>query len=558
MAIAYRTHSSDEFYSSPTVSLTQLSGTSAGDVLLAFFLMGYIQPTLDTLPSGWTIIAQDALGPDPTGVLWVCKKIATASEPANYDFVFSNNFNGHVSLACYSGGEDVSVVGTAAWADTPDSASPYSADATSVTVPNDNSLLLFFGVASRNEYEAFEWTAPSGFTERFEAGQSWEFCSLMLAEKSVSAGSSGAASASGSGTGTVRTLGMLIGIAPEGGASTINGTGYADLPIVTLLQLGGVPVSIPVGNTLDQTLTIRDQSGTGLRYLTSVPGSTNTDVATVSQLAQTDANGQATVRVTCMGTGTAQISAQLDGVQSQPFTVTGIYVGPPSTIDSVQMLAEPTSVIINQSAQFDARVLGTGQFDPAITWTVQSGGGSITSGGLYSAPGAAGSATIRAASAPVPAVYDEATIEIVDVPPPGPPEVNRVLTSSAPMMLSGTAEPGATISLLIDGAPHLNVDIADGTGSWACLLDIGAGQHTLRARQTGATGTSDWGDEIGFLVVLFEAVPTGAPNKLRIKSESVRDKREIYTDLPPTNDPSDLPAPQVTVPFRRPKAWPSD
>lgn len=407
MAIAYRTHSSDEYYLSPTVSLAKLSGTAEGDVLLACFVMNYVLPTLDTLPTGWTIIAQDSLNTSPVGVLWVAKKIATASEPANYDFGFSNNFNGHASLVAYSGGEDVSIVGTAAWADPADSTSPYSADAASVTVPDNSSLLLFLGVASKNQYEAFEWTAPSGFTERFEAGQSWEICSLTLAEKSVNSGSSGAVSGSCSGAGTARTLGLLIAIAPEGGASTIQGSGYADLPLVASLQMDTSPVSIPVGNTYNRVLTIRDQSGTGLRYLTSVPGSTNTDVATVSQLAQTDANGQATVRVTCMGIGTAQISAQLDGVQSQPFTVTGVYVGP----HSGRLTVAPASatVVAGETETFTAMIDGQ---PVAVSWVVPLGGGSITQAGVYTAPIGAGSATVRAVLIADSAVYTDAAVTI--------------------------------------------------------------------------------------------------------------------------------------------------
>lgn len=497
MAIAYRTHSSDEYYVSPTVSLAKLSGTAEGDVLLACFVMNYVLPTLDTLPTGWTIIAQDSLNTSPVGVLWVAKKIATASEPANYDFGFSNNFNGHASLVAYSGGEDVSIVGTAAWADPADSTSPYSADAASVTVPDNSSLLLFLGVASRDAYETFTWTEPSGFTERFEAGESWEYLSLTIAEKSVNSGSSGAVSGSCSGAGTARTLGLLIAIAPEGGASTIQGSGYADLPLVASLQMDTSPVSIPVGNTYNRVLTIRDQSGTGLRYLTSVPASTDTDVATVSQLAATDANGQATVRVTSVGTGTANVHAALDGVQSQPFTVTGVYVGPAGEITGVQMSVEPATVMISGSAQFAASVVGTGFFDPAITWSVQSGGGSISVAGLYTAPGSVGSAVIRAASSQVLTIYDEATIQIVDSPPPGPPTIDPVPNVS-PRTLSGTAEPGASIDLLIDGATHGAVDVADGGGIWSCVLDSGTGTHTLQARQTTGTGTSVWSDEVTF------------------------------------------------------------
>lgn len=66
------------------------------------------------------------------------------------------------------------------------------------------------------------------------------------------------------------------------------------------------------------------------------------------------------------------------------------------------------------------------------------------------------------------------------------------------MTLSGTAEPGASIDLLIDGATHGAVDVADGGGIWSCVLDSGTGTHTLQARQTTGTGTSVWSDEVTF------------------------------------------------------------
>jgi hypothetical protein len=62
---------------------------------------------------------------------------------------------------------------------------------------------------------------------------------------------------------------------------------------------------------------------------------------------------------------------------------------------------------------------------PPIAWSVASGGGTITAGGLYTAPGAPGSATVRAASG---AVQKTAAVSIL-IPIPVAP-TNLVVTQT--------------------------------------------------------------------------------------------------------------------------------
>jgi acid phosphatase len=63
-------------------------------------------------------------------------------------------------------------------------------------------------------------------------------------------------------------------------------------------------------------------------------------------------------------------------------------------------------------------VQGTGNFNTAVTWSV-SGGGSVTSTGLYTAPSAAASVTVTATSTEDTSKFGTATITVqANVPPP--------------------------------------------------------------------------------------------------------------------------------------------
>jgi phospholipase C len=67
-----------------------------------------------------------------------------------------------------------------------------------------------------------------------------------------------------------------------------------------------------------------------------------------------------------------------------------------STITSVSVACTPATVSINASSQCNATVKGSGNFSSAVTWSASLG--SINSTGLFTAPAAAGAATITATS----------------------------------------------------------------------------------------------------------------------------------------------------------------
>lgn len=408
MAIAYRTSSSDDLYGSPTASIPALSGVVAGDVLLAMLVTNDGSRTLDTLPTGWLVVASAVVTTEPSAGFWLCKKLATASEPATYDFTFNYAFNGRFAIAAYSGGDDMSVAGDAAWSSVT-SSSPFTASAASVTVPDASSLLVWFGASRVSTAGSAAWTPPSSFSERFEAGASYEIHSVSVAEHAVGAGASGAANGTltQAGAGNTRTLGVLVAIAPSGGASTISASGSGESPVVTSIAPASLAESVTVGNYSDVVVTVKDQNGTGIAGLTGTATSSSTSIATVTQLAATDANGQATLRIVGVSPGSSSVTLTVDGVVSNTISTTVV-----SGSNSRALSVSPATVTLDQSEtqQFVASD-GSGTA-PTVVWTIPSGGGTISSAGLYTAPPSDGSATVRASLASDSDVYAEASVTI--------------------------------------------------------------------------------------------------------------------------------------------------
>lgn len=94
--------------------------------------------------------------------------------------------------------------------------------------------------------------------------------------------------------------------------------------------------------------------------------------------------------------------------------VTGISVGP--TVRRVSY---------GRDVQFSAFVVGTGDFDAAVTWSVESGGGSITTQGLYTAGGSDSTAIVRATASDG-TTWAEATVTVAEEQPiMGAPGKNR-------------------------------------------------------------------------------------------------------------------------------------
>ena len=408
MTAAYRSHTVDEFYTLATVTLDKPASVASGDVLLAWFVNNDGSRTLNTLPSGWTQIASATTTSAPSTGAWLCKKVAGGSEPATYDFVFSYDFNGRAAIVAYQSGSDVSVYGTASAADA-GSTTPYDIDAGAITVPDDDSKLVFFGAGRfTTTGSAPAFTPPSGYTERIDSGASYDPRALTVADiTQASAGSSGAVTGTVARTsaGATRTVGVLVAITPVGGSTQISASGEVECAVISQVSLSSVSEHIPVGNYSDIPATVRDQSGTGLQYLTGTATSSDTDIATVSQLAATDDSGGATLRITGVAPGSATVTLTVDGVVSNSVAVTV------NNVVSRAIAISPVTAAIttDEVQQFNASV--DGESDAAISWSVVSGTGTVDSSGLFM-PSAAGTVVVRAAYTDD--VYAEATVTVTE------------------------------------------------------------------------------------------------------------------------------------------------
>ncbi len=90
-----------------------------------------------------------------------------------------------------------------------------------------------------------------------------------------------------------------------------------------------------------------------------------------------------------------------DGAQPPP---------PPPPPVAISISPYASSLLTGATQQFSATV--TGASDPTVAWQVASGGGSISSSGLYTAPSLAGTATVKAISLADPTKTASATVTI--------------------------------------------------------------------------------------------------------------------------------------------------
>ena len=80
------------------------------------------------------------------------------------------------------------------------------------------------------------------------------------------------------------------------------------------------------------------------------------------------------------------------------------------TVSSVAVVCTPSAIAFDATSQCSATVQGTGSFSSTVTWSASAG--TIASTGLFTAPAAAGSVTITAASTQDTAVSGTATVAV--------------------------------------------------------------------------------------------------------------------------------------------------
>lgn len=155
----------------------------------------------------------------------------------------------------------------------------------------------------------------------------------------------------------------------------------ATAPTITSVAVTCSPATIVVSGTTQCAATVQ---GTG-SYSSAVTWSASGGTITAAGLFTAPA-AAGTVRITATSTQDSTKSG------SVPVTVQAAA----STITSLAVTCNPSTIAPNATSQCSASVQGTGSFSSAVTWSASEG--SLTTSGLFTAPAAAGSVTVTATS----------------------------------------------------------------------------------------------------------------------------------------------------------------
>jgi autotransporter-associated beta strand protein len=273
-------------------------------------------------------------------------------------------------------------------------------------------------------------------------------------------------------------------------------------------------------------VTVTDAAPTVATPAAAMVSSTGTTAALSVLGADSDGGGEPNLSYTWSSTGPASVIFSANGsnaakLSTATFTMAGSYtvtatitdlggmcitssvnVSVGQVVTSIAVSPAAASLGSDQAQQFAAAAydqFGTAMSSqPGFTWSVASGGGSISAGGLYMAPYATGAATVEAASGGI--TSNIAAVTVTDAAP-------TVATAAATSPNTATAESISVSVLGADsdggGEPNLSytwsatgpADVSfSGNGSNAAKVSTAtftaAGSYTLTATITDMGGMS--------------------------------------------------------------------
>lgn len=215
MPPTYRAHTTNGGPQATSITLSQPTGTAAGDILIARVSIYRFTTAAVTItaPSGFTLItAANAAGDGGNHRIYTYWKRATASEPASYTWSWGSNEYQQGFLAAYSqavaSGDPIDAAGT------PASGNGSTATANGLTTTLADCTILNMVT---NVNENIVATPPTGMTERLE------FLQLYLSDEVVAAaGATGTRSTSIT-SGSDPWTAALIALAPAAGGGAAAG-----------------------------------------------------------------------------------------------------------------------------------------------------------------------------------------------------------------------------------------------------------------------------------------------------------------------------------------------
>jgi hypothetical protein len=268
------------------------------------------------------------------------------------------------------------------------------------------------------------------------------------------------------------------------GTDTVTATSHADPSksgtasiSVTAPTITAVAVSCTPTSVVSMAKSACQATVTGI-------GSFSNEVAWSVDVGTIDANGNYTApAVTASTTATVKAVSNQDSTKSGTAAIT-VTPAPPPTIASVGVSCAPSTVAGGQSTQCTANVQGTGNFNTAVTWSVDVG--SITTTGNYTAP------TVT--------TQTSATVKAVSVE-----DTTKSGTTIVTVTVHSPADLGAgqTPTMVVDASG--NIDVAwiqpttgvvfrrssDGGSTFAPAVTVGAGDPQYLQMRVDAAGDID-------------------------------------------------------------------
>ncbi len=292
-----------------------------------------------------------------------------------------------------------------------------------------------------------------------------------------------------SSVGTISGAGLYVApAAAPAGPVSVTATSVAD---PTLVATSTVTVTVPITVSVTPA-TASIGVGATQQFNATVTGSTN---QAVTWSVNGVVGGNATVgTITAAGLYTAPSNLLL----TQSFAISARSVADPTvsaganvTVNvPVAVSVSPTSanVVIGATRQFTSTV--TGSANTNVTWSVSAGGGSITAGGLYTAPATvpAGAVTVNATSVADPTKTATATVTVQ----PGvsvtvsPTTATVVVSQTQQFTATVTGTPTTAVTWSVTGGGSINPT----TGLYTAPATVPAGTVTVTATSTDGTNTT--------------------------------------------------------------------
>jgi glycosyl hydrolase family 39 (putative alpha-L-iduronidase) len=309
-------------------------------------------------------------------------------------------------------------------------------------------------------------------------------------------------------TGTITTGGLYTAPA-SAGSHTVTAKANADpaqsasaAVTVTVVSVSISPTSASVtANATQQfTATVTGASDTSVTWYVDgvLGGDSTTGTITTGGLYTAPASA---------GSHTVTAKANADPAQSASAAVT-------VTVVSVSISPTSATVTANATQQFTATV--TGASDTSVTWYVDGvlGGdsttGTITAGGLYTAPASAGSHTVtaKANADPVQSASAAVTVTVVSVSiSPTSASVTANATQQFTATVTGSAN--TDVQWSVDGANGGNATVGTISTTGLYTAPASAGSHTVTATSV-ADPTKSASAAVTVTVVSVSISPTSA------------------------------------------------